>query len=186
MADKNKKIYWLRMILCAVVLCIVAVACVIFYQGRGADIIADLSSDDKSPNLLWLVENAFAIIPVLLMVALSELVYINKKKYVLVYTQVEKLVAFGTAAFFIYGIIFPCVRMGSVETIDPSTGEAIQTVWDKTYTWFFSQILPFLIVICYHIVRIGSEKVILASPAAALSDDDEEEEYAAEEEESDE
>ena len=122
MAEKNKKIYWLRMILCAVVLCIVAVACVIFYQGRGADIIADLSADDKRPNLLWLAENAFAIIPVLLMVALSELFYINKKKYVLVYTQVEKLVAFGTVAFFIYGIILPCVRMGSVETIDPSTG----------------------------------------------------------------
>ena len=80
MTEQNKKIDWLRMILCAVVLCVVAATCLIFYQGRGADIIADLSSDDKRPNLLWLAENAFAIIPVLLMVGVSELFYIGKKK----------------------------------------------------------------------------------------------------------
>ena len=183
MTEQNKKIDWLRMILCAVVLCVVAATCLIFYQGRGADIIADLSSDDKRPNLLWLAENAFAIMPVLLMVGVSELFYIGKKNYVLVYTQIEKLIAFGAVAFFIYGIILPCIRMASTEAVDPATGEAIKTLWDKTYTWFFSQILPLLIVICYHVVRIGSEKVMLSSPK---SDEPEEETEDEEEDEEDE
>ena len=183
MTEQNKKIDWLRMILCAAVLCIIAVACIVFYQGRGADIISDLSSDDKRQNLLWLAENTFAIIPVLLMVAATELFYINKKNYVLVYTQVEKLVAFGAVAFFIYGMMLPCIRMASTQTVDPSTGEVIKTLWDKTYTWFFSQILPLLIVICYHIVRMGSEKVILVTPELALDDDESEDEENPEDEE---
>ena len=186
MAETNKKINWLRMLLCAAVLCIVSAACLIFYEGRGAEIIAELAADDKKQNLLWLAENAFAIIPVLLMVAVTELFYMNKKNYVLVYTQVEKLVAFGTAAFFIYGIMLTCIRMASVEAVDPSTGTAIQTLWDKTYTWFFSQILPLLIVICYHIVRVGSEKVILATPEVELPDEDDEDDEDAEEENNDE
>lgn len=187
MAETNKKINWLRMISCAIVLCVIAVACIVFYQGRGADIIADLSSDDKRPNLLWLAENAFAIIPVLLMVAASELLYIGKNNRVLVYTQAEKLIAFGTVAFVIYAMMLPCVRMASTEVVDPSTGEEIKTLWDKTYTWFFSQILPLLIVICYHIVRIGSEKVMLASSKGPLSDgeieDEDDEDWENEEEE---
>ena len=183
MAEKNKKIYWFRMILCAVALCMVAAACLIFYQGRGADIIADLSSDDKNTNLLWLAENAFASIPVLLMIGVSELFYMNKKKNVLVYTQVEKLVIFGTVAFFIFFMMLPCVRLASPEKVDVASGEAVKTLWDKTYTWFFSQILPLLIVICYHVVRIGSEKVILVSPK---SDEAEEETEDEEEDEADE
>ena len=183
MVETNKKINWLRMLLCAAVLCVVSAACLIFYEGRGADIIAELAADEKKQNLLWLAENAFAIIPVLLMVAVTELFYMNKKNYVLVYTQVEKLVAFGTAALFIYGIMLTCIRMASVEAIDPTTGTAIETLWDRTYTWFFSQILPLLIVICYHIVRVGSEQVILATPEAELSDEDIEDENDGDDEE---
>ena len=183
MTEQNKKIDWLRMILCAVVLCVVAATCLIFYQGRGADIIADLSSDDKRPNLLWLAENAFAIIPVLLMVGVSELFYIGKKNSVLVYTQVEKLVVFATVALFVYGMMLPCIRMASAGAVDPETGEAIKTLWDKTYTWFFSQILPFLIVICYHVVRIGSEKVMLASPKSDEPEEDMEDEEEDDEDE---
>ena len=172
MTEKNKQIDWFRMIACAIVLCVVAVVCIVFYQGRGAEIIADIASDEKNQNLLWLAENIFAAFPVLLMVAVTELFYINKKNNVLVYTQVEKLVAFGAVAFFIYGMMLPCVRMASVEVVDPSTGEVFKTLWDKTYTWFFSQILPLLIVICYHVVRVGSEKVILASPQSEELEED--------------
>ena len=183
MTEQNKKIDWLRMILCAMVLCVVAVACLMFYQGRGTEIIEELSSDDKRPNLLWLAENAFAIMPVILMIGVCELFYIGKKNDVLVYTQVEKLVVFGTVAFFIFFMMLPCIRMASTEAVDPATGEAIKTLWDKTYTWFFSQILPLLIIICYHVVRIGSEKVILVSPK---SDEAEEETEDEEEDEADE
>ena len=182
MADKTKKIDWFRMIACAIVLCVVAVACIVFYQGRGAEIIAEIAADEKNQNLLWLAENVFAAFPVLLMVGVSELFYINKKNNVLVYTQTEKLVAFGSVALFIYFVILPCVRLASVDAFDPVTGDALQTLWDKTYTWFFSQILPLLIVICYHVVRIGSEKVILSTPAKDLLEDEDE----AEEDEADE
>lgn len=176
MAGINKKIDWLRMGLCAVAVCTVAIIFFSFYEGRGAEIIAELASDGKSPNLLWLAERVFLAIPVLAMVVVSELFYLYKKNYVPVYTQIEKLIIFGVGAFFIYTVMLPYVKASGNDIIDPDTGEVIKSLWNRTYKWFFAQIVPLLITICYHVVRIGSEKAELSAPQTDVEDSGDEDE----------
>lgn len=178
MTGINKKIDWLRMVLCAAVLFLVLGLLFSFYEGKGADIISELSADGKSPNLVWLAEHIFAAIPVLMLIIISELFFLDKSRYVPIYTQVEKLVIFSAAAIFTYGILLVGVIAASPETIDPETGEAIKTLWDRTNSWFFAQILPFLIVISYHAIRIGTEKAELFESASKECDDDDADEEA--------
>ncbi len=175
MTGINKKIDWIRMVVCTAVLFLVLGMLFSFYEGKGADIISELSADGKSPNLVWLAEHVFAAIPVLVLIIISELFFLDKSRYVPIYTQVEKLVIFSAAAIFTYGILLVGVIAASPETIDPETGEAIKTLWDRTNSWFFAQILPFLIVISYHVIRIGTEKAELcAAPSEESGDDDSE------------
>lgn len=158
MAMDSKKIDWLRVLLCTVAVCVVAVALFGFYDGNGAEIIAKYSADDKSPNLVWFFEHVFAAVPVLAMVIVSGFFYMGKEKCDPLSMHIEKTVIFGAAAFFIYALMLPIVIASSPETVDPETNEAIQTLWDRTHIWFFSQILPLLIVIAYHVVRVQSLK----------------------------
>ena len=177
---KNKaKIDWLRVGLCAAALCALAVIFLGFYEGQGAEIIADLSSDDKNPHLLWLAEHLFAGIPVLVMVIVAELFYINKKNCFPVYTQMEKLMAFGAVAAFIYLVMLPFAFFTAGSGEELLADEAVKSYWDKTYKWFFAQIIPLLIVISYHAIRMNSEKAEINAPSV---DEDEDAEDAEDEE----
>ena len=168
MTENSKKIDWLRVALCAVSLCIVAVALFSFYDGKGAELIDSASADDKSPNLVWVYEHVFAAIPALAMVLVAELFYLGKDRYIPITTHTEKSIIFGGVIFFIYALMLPCVLIASPETIDPETGKAVETLWTRTYEWFFAQILPLGIVILYHGIRLGAEK----SGAAFVEDDE--------------
>ncbi len=169
------------MVLCAVALCFIVVMLFSFYEGKGAEIISDLSADGKSPNLVWLAEHVFAAIPVLILVLISELFFLEKSRYVPVYTQLEKLVIFSAVAMFTFGIVLFSVIASSPEAVDPETGEKIKTIWDRTNVWFFAQILPFLIVISYHVIRIGTERAELCVPLSEENVDDDTEKETEEE-----
>ena len=159
MALENKKIDWIRVLLCTVAVCAVAIALFVFYDGKGAEIIEKFSADDKTPNLVWFFEHIFAILPVLAMVIVSGFFYMGKERHTFVSMHVEKTIIFGAAAFFIYALMLPTVIIASPETVDPETNEAIQTLWDRTHIWFFAQMLPLLIVIFYHVVCVQGDKV---------------------------
>ena len=172
MAMDSKKIDWLRILLCTIAVCGVAVALFSFYDGKGAEIIAKYSADDKSPNLVWFFEHVFAAVPVLAMVIVSGFFYMGKEKHTFVSMHIEKTVIFGAAAFFIYALMLPFVIVLSPETVDPETNEAIQTLWDRTHVWFFAQILPLLIVIVYHVVCVQGEKAGIDSCGDAQEDEE--------------
>ena len=156
MENKTKKINWLRYGICSGVLCLLAVLLFSLYKDKALGIITDLSADGKMPNLVWLAENVFVAVPVWILVIVSEFFYFNKEKYVPVYTQIEKLLIFSTAAAFTFFLMLPAVRYASQGGIE--TEEVIETLWDKTYMWFFAQIIPYIIIIVYHAARIGTEK----------------------------
>lgn len=179
MATNNKKMDWLRMLLCAVAICAVAVALFSFYDGKGAEIIEKFSADDKSPNLVWFFEHVFAAVPVLAMVIASGFFYMGKEKCAPICAHTEKAIVFGAAAFFIYALMLPIVIASSPEVIDPETNETIETIWDRTHVWFFAQILPLLIVIAYHVIRVRSIK----AGSDSVADGDEDEEIDADDEE---
>ena len=183
MTVDSKRIDWLRVALCTVVLCILVVVLFSLYEGKGAEIISELSADGKSPNLVWLFKHVFAAIPVLVMVVASEFFYMGKEKYRPVCTHTEKVMIFGAVTLFVYALMLPSVIIASPETVDSETNEAIKTLWDRTHVWFFAQILPLLIVIIYHVFRIESEK---AGEISAAEEDVDEEIEADDEEDNDE
>lgn len=130
------------------------------HSGKVAEIIASLTEEEKYPNTIWLIEFLSAAIPILAAVIVMNIMYSDKKSYVPVYTQREKLVVSVVLAVFILGALLAYVfyqsRGGDIT--DEETGEVIKSLWNRTYMWFFAQILPMLILISYHATRIVTEK----------------------------
>ena len=165
---KAKKIDWLRLIATTLLLCAVTFGLFYLHSGKVAEVIEALTAEEKYPNTIWLIEFTSSAIPILAAVILMNIMYSDKKSYVPVYTQIEKLVVSIVLVLFVFGALLGYVfyRSRGGEIVDAETGEAIKTLWDKTYMWFFAQILPLLILVSYHLIRIGSEKNELAEMAA--------------------
>lgn len=183
---KAKKIDWLRLIATALLLCAVTFGLFYLHSGKVAEVIEALTAEEKYPNTIWLIEFTSSAVPILAAVILMNIMYSDKKSYVPVYTQIEKLVVSIVLVLFVFGALLGYVfyRSRGGEIVDAETGEAIKTLWDKTYMWFFAQILPLLILVSYHLIRIGSEKNELAEMATRAAEVEETvvEETVAEEE----
>lgn len=157
---KTRKFDWLRTISTALLLCAIVFGLFYLHSGKVAEIIASLTEEEKYPNTIWLIEFLSAAIPILAAVIVMNIMYSDKKSYVPVYTQREKLVVSVVLAVFILGALLAYVfyqsRGGDIT--DEETGEVIKSLWNRTYMWFFAQILPMLILISYHATRIVTEK----------------------------
>ena len=164
MAELKKYKYdWFKIIICAVALCVLMVLMFNVYKGDVADNIKELTAENKTPNLVWLIEHVSAAMPVFMVAVVLSIFYFEKSKYVPVVTQREKLIVCLTVAVFTFVGLLGYVLMNSGEQIDPESGEKIKTLWDNTAVWFFAQILPFIILISYHVIRAQSEaKELLA------------------------
>ena len=190
MAENNTKKYdWLRIISTALLICALIFGLFYLHSGKVADIIESLTEEEKYPNTIWLIEFVSTALPILVIVIAMGISYSDKKSYVPVYTQKEKLLVSVIIAIFTFGVLLGYVLYQSRggETTDAETGDVIKTLWDRTYMWFFAQILPMLILITYHSMRISAEKRELAEAEEAEkraeeSESDGQEENVAEEE----
>ena len=166
MNEKQKKIDWLRLVSTTLLVCAITFALFYLHSGKIFDVIEQLESEvvnkePKYPNAVWLFKFLSNIIPIVFAVIVVNLMYSEKAQaYVPIYTQLEKLIVFSVLAVFIYGglLTYTLYRSQGGSVTDPETGELIMTLWDKSYVWFFTQMLPLFIVISYHIVRIRAEK----------------------------
>lgn len=185
---KIKKFDWLRFISTALLLCAVTFGLFYIHSGKVAEIIASLTAEEKYPNSIWLIEFVSTALPVLVAVILMNILYCDKNSYVPVYTQREKLWASVILAAFIFGALLAYVFYQSRggEVTDSETGEVIKTLWDRTYMWFFAQVLPMIILISYHSMRISTEKreLLEAEESARASEDPDTSEESAEPSES--
>lgn len=158
--NKIRRFDWLRAISTALLLCAIVFGLFYLHSGKVAEVIASLTEEEKYPNTIWLIEFVSAAVPILVAVIVMNIMYCDKKSYVPIYTQREKLLVSVTLAVFVFGALLAYVfyqsRGGDVT--DPETGEVIKTLWNRTYMWFFAQILPIIILISYHAMRIGTEK----------------------------
>lgn len=180
---KVKKIDWLRLVAAALLVCAVMLGLFYLHSGKVTEVIEALTAEEKYPNTIWLIEFVSSVIPILAVVIVMNIMYGDKKSYVPVYTQIEKLVVSIFLTLFVFGplLAYAFYRSRGGEQIDAETGEAIKTIWQKNYMWFFSQILPLLILISYHWIRIGSEKRELAEKVAEVTQSEAEETPAEEE-----
>jgi hypothetical protein len=153
---KAKKIYWLRMIFCSITLPAVLALFYGVYVGKILDFMTYLT-EKEMPNIAWVVENLFAVLPAFLILFTVEVFYLNKNKYVQVYTQIEKLVAITLGAVAVFCVLIPlAVNSTPIEIVNGDVTE-LKTLWDRTYEWFFAQIIPFLILLSYHVFRVVTE-----------------------------
>ena len=173
--QKTKKIYWIRMILCSLSLCSVLALFYGLYVGKILDFMTYLI-EKEMPNVAWVVENLFAVLPAFLILITIEGFYLNKNKCVQIWTHLEKLVALMLGAVVVFGVLLPVAFNSTpVEIITDDVTE-LKTLWDRTYEWFFAQIIPFLILLSYHILRIvtdaGAHAVIEVDEDDGEADDE--------------
>lgn len=143
-----------RLIVCTVLSCASIFVTFALYKNQFAEIIAKLTEKGNAPNAIWLIEHFSAAIPVLVVALIMCFFYRGKDKYVPVYYQREKLImALITAAVTLITFIFVRITDGAVDPKDEVT-----SLLESTYLWFAAQIIPFIVLISYHAVRMESEK----------------------------
>ena len=163
---KKYKYDWFKIMLCAIALGALMVLAFNAYSTDILDTVASLSEDEKSPNLIWVIENLSMVMPGIVFASVLTLFYADKQKYIPVVTQREKLIVALIVAAVVFIGILGYVLVNSGEQVDPESGEVIKSLWDKTAVLFLSQILPFIIIISYHAIRAESEEKELPSESS--------------------
>lgn len=146
-----------RVIVCSIVVCIVLGFLLYMFHNALPDVIDKLEEEGKMENFIEILKYNSHIPPVIILVGVIALFYAGKDKYIPVGTQKEKLIVSSVAAAFTYFVMLPYVMIISRDAA-AFGGSAIDTVLDGTVTWFAAQIIPFIILISYHAIRMSSEK----------------------------
>ena len=160
MTEKKNRFDYLRAIAAALLLCALVFALYYIHSTTVSDIIAKLTEEDKYPNSIWFIEFLSSAIPIIAVIIVMNIMYSDKKSYVPIYTQIEKLAVtlFLTAFIFIALLSYDLYKSRGGDVVDPETEEVVKSLWNNTYMWFFAQVLPMMILIYYHVARIGAEK----------------------------
>ena len=132
MAELKKYKYdWFKIIICAVALCVLMVLMFNVYKGDVADNIKELTAENKTPNLVWLIEHVSAAMPVFMVAVVLSIFYFEKSKYVPVVTQREKLIVCLTVAVFTFVGLLGYVLMNSGEQIDPERAAQLKKMYPE-------------------------------------------------------
>lgn len=158
MAENNKiKHDTFQIVLCIVIACILMIVAFSFYCEKVPEIVQKLTDEGEYANLIWLVEHIAAFLPVPIVALVITAFYYNRKKYVLVHSRKEQLFIACIVAAFTFTVMLGYVLLQKGDVSGEET-EEIKTLWDIGAEWFFGQIIPFLVLIGYHAVRVESEE----------------------------
>ena len=168
MTEISKKPDKSRIAIFSGVLCILSMILLHLYANQVQDFIVKVNEKKNMPNVTWLLDHVTILLPVCILAVMLTVIYSNKDKYIPVITQREKTYITLFTALFTYLVMLPYVYFKSKngEVVDAEEVEAVETLWDITYKWFFVQVIPFMILISYHATRAGSEAVELAESEA--------------------
>ena len=153
----NPKHDLFKIILSIGISCVLMVICFSFYCEKLPEIVQKLNEKGDYANVIWLVEHVVAAIPVFFVALTICLFYSNREKYVAVHSRKEQLFISCVVAAFVYVAMLGCVLLQKGEIVVEGT-EEVKTLWDIGAMWFFAQIIPFLVLIGYHSVRVESEE----------------------------
>ncbi len=150
----------LKLVVCIFTLCLVMCVLLSTYNSTVPEKLAELEAEGDMDNVIWVVTYASLVPPVIIVAIILTGFYSNKEKYVLVETQRKKALISGIVAGFTYVILLGYTLLSSPEWNLPiSERENSEvTIFENTSSWFFAQIIPFAILVSYHLVRASSEK----------------------------
>ncbi len=149
-----------KLVICIIALCILMGVLLYAYNSTIPDKLIELGAEKDMEHTEWFVRYASLLPPVILAASLLTLFYSNKDKYVPVKTQRQKAWITGIVAGFTYIVLLGYTLLSSPEWYMPAAQrqDGSVTMFENTSSWFFAQIIPFLILVSYHIIRASSEE----------------------------
>ena len=156
---RTNEIY--KIIVCAVALCIIMAIMFAIYNSTVPAKLAEFEADGKMEHTAWLVHYGSYVPPVIVVAIILTCFYSTKgSEYVPVKTQRQKAIIVGAVFAFTYAVLFTYAITSSPGwNLPVAEGEEeIKTVFENTAGWFFAQLIPFMILLSYHLVRASSEK----------------------------
>ena len=97
-------------------------------------------------------------LPILILAIVITVCYKLWGAYVPVTTQREKATIVLIAFIFTNVVLFFSCMSSSPEWNVPKATDEAKTAFEICAPWFFAQILPFTILLSYHLIRASSEK----------------------------
>lgn len=155
---KTNAIY--KMILCAITLCIVMAIMLAIYNGTVPAKLAEYEAEKNMEHTAWLVHYGSYVPPVIVIAVVLTCFYSYGATYEPVITQKRKAIIVGIVFAFTYLVLFTYALLSSPGWNLPAAEgeEEIKTMFENCAGWFFAQLIPFMILLSYHLVRASSEK----------------------------
>ena len=149
-----------KIVILCVACCVLMGLMLSLYQNNIPDILAEYEEEGKMEHSAWFVRYASLLPPVILVAILITVAYSYGSPYVPIRTQQDKAINVGITFAFTYLILFVSVLLSSPgwNLPTPETEEEVKTAFEICAPWFFAQVVPFMILLSYHLVRASSEK----------------------------
>ncbi|MBE6547877.1 MAG: hypothetical protein E7667_03230 [Ruminococcaceae bacterium] len=167
--DSNKtKTDVLRLIACCIILCLLMITMFICFAGGMEKIGEKLEDIDKyrqndMKNTVWFIRHAMMILPVILLVAISALLYSTQKDDLSYIKHKEQLIEMLVVFIFTFAVILPFVVIYTQKhppMIDSATGEKTLTLFARTAEWFVWQFIIFIVPLMYHRIRMQDDEIL--------------------------
>ncbi len=147
-----------KIVIFSAVLCLVMALLLSIYLKTVPSKITELTEKGKMDNTIWLVKYGSLLPPMIVVAVILTILY--KFGYVKVETQRDKAVIIAVLLLFTYFVLLPavCARSEGWRDPVPEGEEDVVSEIELSIGWFCAQIIPFGIMIGYHLVRASSEK----------------------------
>lgn len=147
-----------KLIICATVLCLAMGIMLVLYNATVPDALEYFDKEGKMEHTAWLVKYGSYLPPVIAIAGLLTSMY-SFGVYVPVKTQKHKAAIITIVFLFTYTALLGYTMVKSPDWLhNLQTGSENATMFSDCAGWFFAQIIPFIIVFSYHIIRASSEK----------------------------
>ena len=157
----NKTNAMIRTSLCAIGLCVAMLILATLYVNLMPEIIDMIEEKGEMKETVWVVERMAYLPPAIVAVLTLYFVY-NKKCYVSVETQKQKALVMGIMMAFVYGIMLSGIVVGRTLAVNfDAFAEGFADfidMYESLVPWLLIQLIPFSIILAYHLVRASSEK----------------------------
>ncbi len=149
-----------KVIVCAIALCVIMGIMLAIYNSTVPDILAGFEEEGNMEHTAWLVHYGSYLPPVIVIAVILTFFYSFGTTYVPVKTQRQKALIVAIVFVFTYAVLFTYTLLTSPGwNLPVAEGEEeIKTMFENCVGWFFAQIVPFMILLSYHLVRASSEK----------------------------
>lgn len=151
----------IKITLCTIGLCAAMLILIFLHDNALPEIIESIEDKGKMEETVWAVERLAYLPPSIVTVVTLYFAYSNKKSYVPVTTQRQKALIVAILMAFLYGILFSGIILGrtlalNIEAFANDFGDFID-MYESLAPWFLVQLIPFSIILAYHLIRSSSE-----------------------------